>query len=103
MERRLGLARTVAIAAIPTQEPRHPMPMFRVSRIPTELRGFRSIIEVKRNMKFDYGHEVMLRTKNDRGDAIEKKCFVVGITPVENEEQERVFGYPRGTVLYTVE
>jgi hypothetical protein len=54
-------------------------------------------------MKFDYGDEVMLRTKDDGGNVVERKCFVVGITPVENEEDEKVFKYPRGTVLYTVE
>jgi hypothetical protein len=54
-------------------------------------------------MKFDYGDEVVLRTKDDGGDVVERKCVVVGITPVDDEEQERVFKYPRGTVLYTVE
>jgi len=54
-------------------------------------------------MKFDYGDEVMLRSKDDGGDVVERKCVVVGITPVDNEEQERVFKYRRGTVLYTVE
>jgi len=28
---------------------------------------------------------------------------VVGITPVEREEQEKAFKYPIGTILYTVE
>jgi len=54
-------------------------------------------------MKFDYGDEVILTTKDDGGDVVETKCVVVGITPVDNEEQERVFKYPHGTVLYTVE
>jgi hypothetical protein len=54
-------------------------------------------------MKFDYGDEVMLRTKNDGGHVVERECFVVSITPVDNEEQERHFKYHRGTVLYTVE
>jgi hypothetical protein len=54
-------------------------------------------------MKFDYGDEVVVSTKDDGGNAVEKKCCVVGITPVEREEQEKVFKYPLGTVLYTVE
>jgi hypothetical protein len=56
-----------------------------------------------RNMKFDYGDEVMLRGKDDAGNVIEKRCFVVSITPVDTEQQEKHFKYPRGTVLYTVE
>ena len=54
-------------------------------------------------MKFDYGDEVMLRATGPGGDVIEKKCVVVGITPVDDDEQERVFKYPRGSILYTVE
>ena len=54
-------------------------------------------------MKFDYGDEVILRTKGNGGRVVEGKCVVVGITPVENEKQERVFKHPRGTILYTVE
>jgi len=55
------------------------------------------------SMKFDYGDEVTLTTKDDEGNFVERKCFVVGITPVDSERQEEVFKYPRGTVLYTVE
>jgi hypothetical protein len=54
-------------------------------------------------MKFDYGDEVMFSSKSDSGDVVEKKCFVVGITPVDSDKQEIVFKYPRGTILYTVE
>jgi hypothetical protein len=54
-------------------------------------------------MKFDYGDEVVLRTKDDAGNVVEKWCAVVSITPVESEEQARHFKYPIGTVLYTVE
>jgi hypothetical protein len=55
------------------------------------------------NGKFNYGDEVNLRQTDDSGRLINKACSVVGITPVETEEQSRVFGYPTGTVLYTVE
>jgi hypothetical protein len=54
-------------------------------------------------MKFDYGDEVVLRTKDDAGSLAEKRCAVVGITPVESEEQAKYFDRPIGTVLYTVE
>jgi len=55
------------------------------------------------NMKFDYGDEVVLRTKNDSGSVAENWCAVVGITPVASDEQAIHFKYPVGTVLYTVE
>jgi hypothetical protein len=32
-----------------------------------------------------------------------KPCAVVGITPIETLEQVELFGYPMGTVMYTVE
>jgi hypothetical protein len=54
-------------------------------------------------MKFDYGDEVVLATKDDSGNPVEKVCYVVAITPIENEEQAKVFKYPLGVVLYTVE
>ena len=54
-------------------------------------------------MNFDYGDEVVLRTKDDAGSVAEKRCAVVGITPVESEEQAKYFKRPIGTVLYTVE
>jgi hypothetical protein len=54
-------------------------------------------------MKFDYGEEAVARIKDDAGSVIEKRCAVVGITPVENEEQAKHFQRPIGTVLYTVE
>jgi len=54
-------------------------------------------------MRFDYGDEVVLRTKDGSGNVSERRCAVVGITPVENEEQAEHFKYPIGTVLYTVE
>jgi hypothetical protein len=54
-------------------------------------------------MKFDYGDEVVLETKDDTGSIGEKKCAIVGVTPVETEEQAKHFKRPVGTVLYTVE
>jgi hypothetical protein len=55
-----------------------------------------------KNMKFDYGDEVLLRIKDDAGSVAEKRCAVVGITAVESEEQSKHFKRPIGTVLYTV-
>jgi hypothetical protein len=54
-------------------------------------------------MKFDYGDEVVVRTEDDAGRVAEKRCAVVGITPVESEEQAKHFKRPVGSVLYTVE
>jgi hypothetical protein len=54
-------------------------------------------------MKFDYGDEAVARIKDDAGNFDEKRCAVVGITPVENEDQAKHFQRPIGTVLYTVE
>jgi hypothetical protein len=56
-----------------------------------------------KNVKFDYGDNAVVRVKNDAGIVVEKRCAVVGITPVENEEQAKHFKRPVGTVLYTVE
>jgi hypothetical protein len=55
------------------------------------------------NAKYEYGDEVNLRQTDDSGKLINEVCSVVGITPVETDEQSVVFGYPTGTVLYTVE
>jgi hypothetical protein len=54
-------------------------------------------------MKFDYGDEVKLRTKDETGTVAEKPCAVVSITTVESDEQARYFKRPVGTILYTVE
>jgi hypothetical protein len=54
-------------------------------------------------MKFDYGDEVVFRAKDNAGNVADRRCWVVGITPIERKEQETVFKYPLGTVLYTVE
>lgn len=55
------------------------------------------------HMKFDYGDEALLRDHAAAGELIRRPCSVVGITKVETEEQAEVFGFPRGTTLYTVE
>jgi|HubBroStandDraft_1064217.scaffolds.fasta_scaffold160063_2 hypothetical protein len=57
----------------------------------------------ERDMKFDYGDEVVFHTKDEVGNVADKRCWVVGITPIEREEQGIVFKCPLGTVLYTVE
>ena len=54
-------------------------------------------------MKFDYGDEVVAVTRDDVGNVAERRCIIVGITPIESEEQSRHFKRPIGTVLYTVE
>jgi len=54
-------------------------------------------------MKFDFGDTVACRTTNDEGIPVEKVCEVVAITPIENDEQAKHYGYPIGTVVYTVE
>ncbi len=52
-------------------------------------------------MRFDYGDTVLacwpVESRSPRGGS------VVGITPVESEEQAVLFGFPLGTTLYTVE
>ena len=54
-------------------------------------------------MKFDYGEEVALLTTTPTGEVIRRPCCIVGITVVDTERQVEAFGFPRGTVLYTVE
>lgn len=55
-------------------------------------------------MKFDYGDEVVLRVLKDvAGTAADKLCVVVGITPMETEQQAKHFSRAVGEVLYTVE
>jgi hypothetical protein len=54
-------------------------------------------------MRFDYGDEVVLRTRDNAGNVAEKRCWIVSITPVESEEQAKHFQQPIGSVLYTVE
>lgn len=52
-------------------------------------------------MKYDYGDDVVVKAQDQSG--VEKPGTVVGISPVENAEQSRIFAYPIGTVLYTIE
>ena len=55
-------------------------------------------------MKFDYGDEVVVtRTDKDGPASMHLKGSVVAITNVSSESESDVFGYPVGTVLYTVE
>jgi hypothetical protein len=54
-------------------------------------------------MKFDFGDVVIFEEIGFQGDSMTRMGAVVGITPVENEDQVQVFGHPLGTVLYTVE
>jgi hypothetical protein len=54
-------------------------------------------------MKFDYGDDVVFRTKDDAGDGVDKSCSVVGITPIESEEPTKYFKHSVGSVLCTVE
>ena len=58
---------------------------------------------LKGTMEFDYGDEAVFRESSPDGTSIDRVCAVVGITQVESESQIPVFGYPLGTVLYTVE
>ena len=52
-------------------------------------------------MQFDYGDLVRVDAA-DQSHA-EKSGSIVGITPVETDEQALHFASPKGTVLYTVE
>ena len=53
--------------------------------------------------KYDYGDEVTYKHLDENGRLVSDPCVVVGITTVETDPQSRHFGYPVGTVLYTVE
>jgi hypothetical protein len=52
-------------------------------------------------MHLDYGDSVQVRSADPSEP--QKAGSIVGITPVETEEQAVLFGSPIGTVLYTVE
>ena len=54
-------------------------------------------------MKYDYGDDVVFKTRDETGNVVAKPCTVVGITQVETEEQSRALKSARGSVLYTVE
>jgi len=56
-----------------------------------------------KDMKFNYGDAVILGEIDATGNSIKRPGSVVAITPVETEQQTHAFGYPLGTVLYTVE
>ena len=54
-------------------------------------------------MKYDYGDDVILKTRDRAGSVLARPCAVVGITSVDTEQQSRVLNSPVGSVLYTVE
>jgi hypothetical protein len=54
-------------------------------------------------MKFDYGQQVIYKPLGSTNVGATKLCSVVAITPVETLDQAKAFGYPQGTVMYTVE
>lgn len=58
---------------------------------------------MKQRLKFDYGHEAVLKETDSSGNLTKRACCVVGITLVETQEQVQDFGYPLGEYLYTVE
>jgi hypothetical protein len=58
---------------------------------------------MKEIMEFDYGDDAVFRESVPDGTFLDRECCVVGITKVESESQIPFFGYPLGTILYTVE
>jgi len=54
-------------------------------------------------MKFDYGDHVVVTRTEGSGRVVQRTCAIVGITPVVTEKQSQKFGYPVGTIMYTVE
>jgi hypothetical protein len=56
-----------------------------------------------RYMNFDYGDRAIAKTKDDTGRVTEQKCVIVGITPIDSEEQAKHFNCPVRTLVYTVE
>jgi hypothetical protein len=54
-------------------------------------------------MKWTYGDSVQTSVADESGGLVVKPGAVVGITVVEDVRQSRVFAFPPGTVLYTVE
>jgi len=54
-------------------------------------------------MKYDFGDGVIFRETGPSGDSLGRAASVVAITPVETEAQVDFFGYPLGTILYTIE
>jgi hypothetical protein len=53
-------------------------------------------------MKYDYGQRVFYKPSS-KPNVVTMPCSVVAITTVDNSRQAEVFGYPQGTVVYTVE
>ena len=54
-------------------------------------------------MKYDYGQEVLCKVFSEVGIAMTKHGSIVAITSVDTVDQSESFGYPLGTVVYTVE
>jgi hypothetical protein len=54
-------------------------------------------------MKWTYGDSVQSTVPDGRGGSAMKPGEVVAFTVVERVEQSVAFGFPLGTVLYTVE
>ena len=54
-------------------------------------------------MKYDYGDDVIIKSRDRTGSVLVKPATVVGITAVDTEEQSRALNFPVGSVLYTVE
>ena len=53
-------------------------------------------------MEYDHGQHVYYRPSSKQ-NMVMTPCAVVAITTVDSLKQAEVFGYPRGTVVYTVE
>jgi hypothetical protein len=51
-------------------------------------------------MSFDFGDSIVFCASDRSGD--KRAGSIVAIKPVETEEQARIFGQAKGTVLYTV-
>jgi len=54
-------------------------------------------------MKYDYGQAVLCKLATEDGIVMTRPGSVVSITSVNTAEQAEAFGYPLGTVVYTVE
>jgi hypothetical protein len=54
-------------------------------------------------MKYDYGQTVLCKLATETGIVMTRPGTVVSITSVDTAEQAEAFGYPLGTMVYTVE
>ena len=54
-------------------------------------------------MKYDYGQTVLCKLVSEGGVIVTRPGAVVSIASVDTAEQAEVFGYPPGTVVYTIE